>query len=80
MSNTLSLNIYGENDEIIKTYETEHLRWKIFTDAVKLNEKISGKEPFEQLAAVGDFIKSDILPPPTRCVEVGASCSTPLMG
>ena len=54
----LTLNIYGENDEIIKTYETQHIRWKLFIDAVELNDTIKGQSPKEQLAAVGTFIKS----------------------
>lgn len=33
-----ALNIYGENDEIIKTYETDHVRWGVFTKAIKASE------------------------------------------
>lgn len=55
--NALTLNIYGENDEIIKTYETNHIRWRLFTDAIKLNESIKDKNEMEQLAEIGEFIK-----------------------
>ena len=36
----VSLNIYGENDEIVKTYETRHIRWRTFSEVVKLQEKL----------------------------------------
>lgn len=52
------LNIYGTNDEIIKTYRTAHVRWGIFTDAIKLHEEISSKSVEEQLAAVSSFMKN----------------------
>lgn len=55
--NKLTLNIYGENDEIIKTYETSHIRWRLFTDAIKLNDAIKNKSEVEQLAEIGEFIK-----------------------
>lgn len=56
--NELTLNIYGENDEILKTYRTSHIRWRIFTDAIKLNEEIKEASEEKQLEAVGGFIKS----------------------
>lgn len=34
-----SLNIYGENDEIIKTYETEHVRFRVLMQALELKER-----------------------------------------
>lgn len=52
------LNIYGTDDEIIKTYRTAHIRWGIFTDAIKLHEEISSKSVEEQLAAVSSFMKN----------------------
>lgn len=55
--NEFELNIYGENDEIIKTYSTAHIRWGIFAEAVKLKEEIAGKGAMEQLEAVGGFMK-----------------------
>lgn len=54
----LTLNIYGENDEIVKTYETAHIRWKLFKDAIALNEKVKGKGEFEQFEAISDFMKA----------------------
>lgn len=54
----MTLNIYGENDEILKTYETSHIRWKLFVDAIKLNEELKDKSELEQIKAVGGFIKA----------------------
>ena len=34
-----SLNIYGKNDEIIKTYETEHVRFGVLMQALEISEK-----------------------------------------
>lgn len=53
-----SLNIYGENDEIIKTYETNVIRWKILVNAVKTYETISEKSTAEQIEVISEFIKS----------------------
>lgn len=52
------LSIYGENDEVLKKYETDHVRWGVFLQAVKLQEEIKGKETAEQFAAINEFIKS----------------------
>lgn len=53
-----SLNIYGENDEVLKTYETDFIRWKLLVDAVKIHESISDKSITEQIGIIGEFIKS----------------------
>lgn len=58
MEDFLTLNIYGENDEIVKTYKTNHIRFKLFKDAVKVNEEIANADIDEQLNAVGGFMKS----------------------
>lgn len=57
MINDFELNIYGDDDEIIKTYRTAHVRWGIFTEAIKLKEDIKDKEPEAQLEAVSNFMK-----------------------
>lgn len=53
-----TLNIYGENDEIIKTYETSVVRWRIFKDAVTLQDNIKDKDELEQLGAISKFMCS----------------------
>ena len=54
----MTLNIYGENDEIVKTYKTNHVRFKLFKDAVKVNEEIADKGIDEQLEAVSGFVRA----------------------
>lgn len=52
-----SLNIYGENDEIVKTYETNVVRWGIFKKAVELEDSIKGeKNEAAAIEAVSDFM------------------------
>lgn len=54
----VSLNIYGENDEIVKTYETKHIRWRIFSEVIKLQEKLTKLSPEKQFAAIQPIILS----------------------
>lgn len=57
MEDFITLNIYGENDEIVKTYKTAHIRWKLFVDAVSLNENIEKETAEKQVEAIGAFMK-----------------------
>lgn len=52
------LTIYGENDEVVNKHETDHVRWGVFLNAIKLQEKIKDKSAAEQLKAINEFIKS----------------------
>ena len=52
------LSIYGENDEVTKKYETDHVRWGVFLKAIKLQEVIKNKSTAEQFEAVNEFVKS----------------------
>lgn len=52
------LSIYGENDEVLKKYETDHVRWGVLLKAVNLQEIMKGKTPIEQVGMVGEFVKS----------------------
>lgn len=52
------LSIYGENDELIKKYETNHVRWGVFLQAIKLKEEIKERPIDEQINAIGSFVKS----------------------
>lgn len=51
------LNIYGNNDEILKTYATNRVRWGVFMQALELQESIEEQSPEEQFMAVNAFIK-----------------------
>lgn len=52
------LSLYGENDEVLKKYETDHVRWGVLLKAVKLQEEIKDKGAEEQFEAINKFIKS----------------------
>lgn len=41
------LNIYGENDEIIKTYATDKARYGAFEEAIKFADEAEGKTQAE---------------------------------
>ncbi len=51
------LPIYGENDEIIKTYATNHVAWAVYIKAAEMETTIKGKPAVEQFNAVGDILK-----------------------
>lgn len=51
------LSIYGENDEVIKKYETNIVRWKVTVEAVKLEEELVGKGKLEQVLALNELMK-----------------------
>lgn len=51
------LNIYGENDEIIKKYETDHIRYGVLMEALKLEEKSKGKSQAEMITAANAIVK-----------------------
>ena len=51
------LNIYGNNDEILKTYETDHVRFGVLIEAVRLNENIKAMSEVEQFEIIVPLIK-----------------------
>ena len=51
------LKIYGEHDEVIKSFETERVRWGIFVQALELEESLKGATPAKMVTAVSDFCK-----------------------
>lgn len=51
------LNIYGDNDEIVKHFETEHVRWGIFVQALELEESLKGATAQDMICAINEFIK-----------------------
>lgn len=52
------LNIYGENDEIVKTHETNICPWGVYIQAAETQETIKNKSAAEQMRAVGDILKA----------------------
>ena len=51
------LNIYGNNDEIVKRFETDKVRWGVFMQALELQQNIAKKSASEQFALINDFVK-----------------------
>lgn len=51
------LNIYGSNDEIIKTYTTDKVRWGVFLQALELQEGLEGLTVGEQFKRISKFVK-----------------------
>lgn len=51
------LNIYGENDEVLKRFETERVRWGVFVQALELEESLKSKNAGDMITAVNDFVK-----------------------
>ena len=49
------LNIYGQNDEILKTFQTDHVRWGLLLTALELQEKIQDDSPEDQIKAINKF-------------------------
>lgn len=56
----VELNIYGNNDEIIKTFSTNRVRWGLIVRAVELEEKINDSSTGikEQITLLNDFVLS----------------------
>lgn len=53
------LNIYGNNDEILKKFETNKVRWGVYMQAVELEEQFEQDEMdvAEQFAVINQFVK-----------------------
>lgn len=52
------LNIYGANDEIIKTYGTNHVKWGVFIKAVQLQEELKDADAEKQFASIAAFVRT----------------------
>lgn len=51
------LNIYDENDEVVKRFETDKVRWGIFMQALELEESLKGANAREMITAINEFVK-----------------------
>lgn len=51
------LNIYGENDAIVKTYATDNVMWGFYLEAVKASEEMQEMTTVEQFEMINGFIK-----------------------
>ena len=51
------LNIYGQNDEILKSYKTDKVRWGVYLEALNMSEDLEDKTYAEQFKLINDFVK-----------------------
>jgi hypothetical protein len=51
------LNIYGENNEIVKTYGTDNIPWGFYLEAVKASEDMQDMTVIEQFEMINAFVK-----------------------
>jgi hypothetical protein len=51
------LNIYGNNDEIVKRFETDKVRWGVFMQALEVADELEKKSAAEQFALINKFVK-----------------------
>lgn len=51
------LNIYGADDEIIKRFETDHVRFGVYLQATKFAEEIENANAVEKFKSIGTFVK-----------------------
>lgn len=51
------LNIYGENDEILKKYETDHIRYGVLMEALAMEDKVKNRPQLEVMQAANCIVK-----------------------
>lgn len=51
------LNIYGNDDEIIKTYATDKVRWGVFLQALEMQEGLKSESTADQFKLINAFVK-----------------------
>ena len=51
------LNIYGNDDEILKTYATDRVRWGVFMQALEIQDGLAEKTAAEQFKLINSFLK-----------------------
>lgn len=52
------LNVYGTNDEVIKTYETSKIKYGLIEDFISFSDEIKEKSVFEQFTLMKPIIKN----------------------
>lgn len=51
------LNIYGAENEILKKYETDIVKWEVLLKALDFAESNTDKTAREQFEGINDFVK-----------------------
>lgn len=52
------LPIYGQDDELVKTYATNVCPWAVFIQAAEMQETIAEQSAVEQMNAIGELLMS----------------------
>lgn len=53
-----TLNVYGENDEVVKTYETSKIKYGLIEDFISLSNDLKNKTEFEQFTLMKPILKT----------------------
>lgn len=67
------LNIYGENDVLIKTYATDNVKWGFYLEAVKASENIEDMDTADKFKMINSFVKRLFVGLTDEELETGAS-------
>ena len=51
------LNIYGNDDEVVKKFETDRVRWGVYLQATELSESLEGASAAEKFRKISAFVK-----------------------
>ena len=51
------LKIYDENNDVVKHFETDVVRWGIFVQALELEECLKGATAEKMIRSINEFIK-----------------------
>ena len=51
------LNIYGNDDEILKRFETDKVRWGVYLQATELSENLQNASMSEKFKQISAFVK-----------------------
>ena len=51
------LNIYGTDDEVVKHFETDRVRWGVFVQALELEETLKSANAQGVFSAINEFVK-----------------------
>ena len=46
----VEINTYGANDEIVKTFTTNHIKWGLICRAVEIEEKMNDEEIYNKVS------------------------------
>lgn len=73
------LNIYGDNDEIVKQYATDHLRYGVLMQALEAQDGMDGMSVSEQMEIANALVKkvfSGLTDADLACADAGDVLAT----